>query len=161
MTTHDKTLERLQRSADCDQPAYEEALAEKDYITAIVLLELGIATNDFHAMFLMGVMLTQGLGIEKNLAAAAYWFHEAALRGHPDGQIAFATALTNGAGINIDEERAALWYFQAAQTGREAALEGLANLILKNPSVVGRHFDMGDFHQQWLKYKRPGRSGSH
>jgi TPR repeat protein len=72
--------------------------------------------------------------VPKNLEAAAFWFHAAALSGSPVAQYNLAVMYERGMGIDKDLPLALGWYALAARSGSQLALDRLAALV---PSLAG------------------------
>lgn len=63
--------------------------------------------------------------------AAAYWFEQAAAKGHREAQFELATMFENGRGVPQNYERAAALYRAAAEQGQEQSAIMLGDLFLK------------------------------
>ena len=65
-------------------------------------------------------MLTSGVGIEADLAQAAYWYRNAAEQGLTDAQYNLAMAHFRGAGVTQDYVEVFKWFHIAASYSRGA-----------------------------------------
>ena len=101
------------------------------------------------AMVQLGVMLGQGVGVQRNPSAATRWFHQAAKAHDLDGQTLFGLALVTGFGIARDEKKGLQWLYRAAQDGHLDALDALSELVVDNPDWIGCHVGMADLFALW------------
>jgi TPR repeat protein len=148
-------------SSPQDVPAYQKAIERKDYVAAIPLLHKAIRADDASAMAFYGSLISMGLGIEADIDEAVVWFRQSAVRGNPYGQAFFASCLAMGAGVPKDTSEAAFWLFKAAKLGHPHALDRLADLVMEDPSVVGKHFTMEEFRKFWRAHKTPRMGAVH
>ncbi|MBU0750718.1 MAG: SEL1-like repeat protein [Gammaproteobacteria bacterium] len=88
----------------------------------LVLIRQGARLGQPRAMVQLGVMLGQGVGVERNPSAATRWFHQAAKAYDRDGQTLFGLALVTGFGIARDEKKGLQWLYRAAQDGQRPGL---------------------------------------
>jgi hypothetical protein len=95
--------------------AYEEWLP---------LAELG----DVEAQYNLGVMYDEGAGVERDLAAAAAWYHKAAEQGFVDAQTNLGIMYYHGQGVARDPAEAAYWFREAASHGDDEAAGYLQRL---------------------------------
>ena len=91
--------------------------------------QTGFALAQLNAAF----MYLEGDGIPKELDAAAFWFHEAALAGSPIAQYNLGVMYEGGLGIGKDLPRALGWYALAARSGNQHAMDRLAVLVPAPP----------------------------
>ncbi len=66
------------------------------------------------AEFMLGAMYFYGKGVQRNDAVAAIWFHKAAIKGNPSGQLAFGSLHIRGLGVRQDLVKAYGWLTVAA-----------------------------------------------
>ena len=130
-----------------EDPPYYAPLLAGDYAAAVPLLQQAIHQEDGHAMGVMASLLAMGRGVEQNIDEAALWFRQAAVRGDVLGQTAFGLCLATGHGVDKDPQEGAYWLFRAATAGHRTAAESLGDLVLKDQSLVGKHFSMDDVAQ--------------
>ena len=100
--------------------------ARADFNSAVVSYDLGkfySARNDFLALaeighagaeFMLGVMRFYGKGVPPDDAMAAIWFYKAAIKGNPNGQLAFGSLHIRGLGLRQDLVKAYGWLSVAA-----------------------------------------------
>lgn len=101
--------------------AGETAYNQKDYTTAYQLLKPEAEAGDRQAQYYLGVMLRKGLGIDRDLSAAANWFTKAAKQGQREAINTLATLYRLGEGMPQDHQQALRWYQEAAKFGFENA----------------------------------------
>ena len=80
------------------------------------------------AMFNIGVLYAQGLGLERNDKIAFEWYRKSAEGGYAPAQFNFGTAYANGLGVEADDALAAKWWQAAANQGHLQAQYNLATL---------------------------------
>jgi hypothetical protein len=100
--------------------------ARADFNGAVVAYDLGKfapARDEFlvlaqrghaGAEFMLGAMRFYGKGVRRNDALAAIWFHKAAIKGNPSGQLAFGSLYIRGLGVRQDLVKAYGWVTVAA-----------------------------------------------
>ncbi|MBA3660840.1 MAG: sel1 repeat family protein [Gammaproteobacteria bacterium] len=102
----------------------------QDYAMAFLLMREAAAKGNAQAMFEVGRLHMQGLGVTQNYPNALQWLSLAA--GSPyyvvDAMFALGEVYEQGLGIQIDLQQALIWYAQAADKGHRAAKEKLSNL---------------------------------
>lgn len=91
--------------------------------------------NDAVAMFNIGVLHAQGLGVKQDPAAAVDWYRKAADRGYAPAQFNLGASYHNGQGVERDDELAASWWQLAADQGEVQAQYHLAVLYLEGRGV--------------------------
>lgn len=91
---------------------------EKEYETALSLLEAAARLGEAGAQYYLAAMYEEGLGTEKDLKKAIYWCEKAAGQGGLEAQIK-AGDLRMREGIYYSS--AAYWYEAAAEAGNEYA----------------------------------------
>lgn len=104
------------------------ALDRKDFKKAYtLLLPLAKQGNSF-AQYNVGVMLAQGLGVDKNEKDAVSWYQKAAEQGDPDAQSNLALMYESARGTKQDYKKAMEWYLKAANQGDALAQHNLGSL---------------------------------
>lgn len=87
--------------------------------------------GDAEAQLHLGVMYSEGLGVEQSNEKAAEWYRKAAEQGNADAQVVLGCCYEFGDGLPIDLKKAALWYGLAGKQGHEKAAAALERLHLK------------------------------
>lgn len=80
-----------------------------------------------NAMYNLGVLHHQGLGMPKDMDKALYWYREAAKMGHPEAQYNLGIAHIEGIGTDYDPKIASTFFERAANNG---VMEAAYNLGL-------------------------------
>ena len=137
------------------EPDYCEPLRTLDYEAALAPLKVAIQHDDPVAMTAYGAMLVMGQGVEENYAEAAEWFMQAAVRGYTEGQLAIGACLAAGIGVCRNDEAAAYWLYMAGSKGQREAIDLLSTVVLRNESVVGKHFTYQAFYTLLKKARCP------
>jgi hypothetical protein len=78
----------------------------------------------------LGFLNQQGLGMPKNVEAAAVLYREAARAGVPVSLYNLGVLYETGEGVPRDAAEAARWYQRAVDAGMDEAAEGLMRLAL-------------------------------
>ena len=69
--------------------------------------------------------LVEGYGMQKDPQKAAYWYQQAAGKGHAEAQFNLGRLYSSGTGVKRDEEQAARWVSASATQGYAPALADL------------------------------------
>ena len=114
-----------------------QAFQAEDYETALVELEAAADADDKRALFLLGVMHQEGLGVEPDLERTVELWTLAA---EPPGadvfaQFNLAVLYEGGDGVERDVDRAIALYRLAADRGMAAAMLNLGVLYAQGTSV--------------------------
>jgi TPR repeat protein len=75
-------------------------------------------------------MLSEGLGIDQDPEAAAYWLLRAAQQGHSGAQVLLAESFESGNGVPVNRNAAKTWYQKAAEQGDHIAQYRFGQLLL-------------------------------
>ena len=84
----------------------------------------------------LGVCYEQGLGVEKDLVQAIYWYRKAAERGSASDQLNLGVHYENGEGVEKDIGQAIIWYRKAAKQGNARAHFNLGQLYIMGEGVI-------------------------
>jgi len=119
---------RLRRLEVLDNEQLQAMLtAEPRKAAQALVIAAGQGVVDAQA--LLGQILLDGRGIERDAALAVKWFAIAAHRGHPMAHNMLGRCHEHGWGCEANVERAAGHYLKAAQAGLDWGLYNLANLL--------------------------------
>ncbi len=127
-----------------DMSKAEEAFDNKDYKTALELLQIEAQRNQVKAAYLLGIMYRDGLGVPRDPERALKWFTEAAesnwIRavdklGSPEAQYEAGIMYRDGIGTEKDLNKAADWFEQAAGQGHSLSQEALGEMYLRGEGV--------------------------
>ncbi len=137
----------------CLSPFYPlSAPARADFNGAVVAYDHGKfdpARSEFQhlaqrghagAEFMLGAMYFYGKGVQRNDAIAAIWFHKAAIKGNPSGQLAFGSLHIRGLGVRQDLVKAYGWLTVAANH----AIPGLQQQALALRDEAARLMQPGE-----------------
>lgn len=103
-----------------------DALNRGDYDTALRVFGELADQGDADAMFELGRMHSEGLGVTPDEESAAALFLRAARLGHTDAQVAIGYAYDFALGVAHDPAQAEEWYARAVEGGSLTALNNLA-----------------------------------
>jgi Sel1 repeat len=84
------------------------------YIRALIEFEDPAKAGDAVAQANLGAIYYYGLGIAKDFAKAAQWYHAAALQGNLDAQLGLGVIYTTGQGVPPNFALARMWLSIAA-----------------------------------------------
>jgi TPR repeat protein len=101
------------------------------FLTAFSLALDRARSGDAVAQTLLGELLSRGLGVKQDLAAAADWYRLAADRGDAEALYALGRLHLEGRGVKQDFEKAADLFENAAEQGHGVAARELAYLLLQ------------------------------
>ncbi len=91
-------------------------------------LRAAAASGDGDALFEIARRYTNGIGVDRNLETAAFWYARAAEGGHAPSQYRIGNFYEKGHGVAVDPKGAADWYGKAAAQGNALAMHNLAVL---------------------------------
>lgn len=113
--------------------AYEQGLAAYRagrYGEALVGLRPHAKKGDTLAQLTLGNMYKNGLGVDKDVAQAARWYHKAAIQGDADAQFSLAVIYLSGGANKIE---AMNWLEKAAAQGHRHARCAYRYVLVKRP----------------------------
>src|SRR5690606_36045972 len=100
------------------------------FLTAFSLALQRAEKGDARAQTLLGVLLSRGLGVKQDLAAAADWYRLAGDAGDPEAQYALGQFYLDGTGVKQDAAKAAGLFRKAADAGQAVAAREFGYLLL-------------------------------
>lgn len=103
-----------------------DALDRGDYEAALRIFGELAAANDADALYALGTMHADGLGVPADHRLAAEHFRRAAELGHAGGQVAIGYASDFALGVPHDPAQAERWYAKAMASGSITAMNNLA-----------------------------------
>ncbi len=114
--------------------AYQRGLYKTAYNLALPRAQDG----DPAAQTLLAELLSRGLGVPVDAAAAAKWYAAAAERGIPEAQFQYALMLLDGRFVKRDEREAHALMQEAAEAGNPLAQFNFAQLLVaETPGEAG------------------------
>ncbi|MGH6924597.1 MAG: tetratricopeptide repeat protein [Propylenella sp.] len=129
------------------------------FLTAFALALERAEAGDAVAQTLLGVLLSRGLGVKQDLAAAADWFRLAGKGGDAEALYALGQFYVDGRGVEKDTTEAAKLFRQAADNGHAGAARELGYLLLagngaeQNAMLAAAYFSraarLGDMDAQY------------
>lgn len=119
---------------------------EQDVARAAGLMRVAADAEIGDAQHGLGVLYSRGLGLERNTAEAAKWFHKAARNGSIAGTVEYAIALFNGEGVAKNEALAARYFRRAASQGNAIAQNRLARLYATGRGVPRNLVEAAAWH---------------
>ena len=105
------------------------------FLTAFSLALDRAKEGDAPAQTLLGVLLSRGLGVKQDVAAAADWYELAGKAGDPEALYALGRFYFEGQGVKLDTAAAADLFRQAADKGHSVAARELGYLLLEGKGV--------------------------
>lgn len=124
----------LQRKELLDGDQLRAMLAEHPAKAAQAIIAAA-ADNVLEAQALLGQILLDGKGIERDPKLALTWFDIAARKGHLMARNMMGRCFEHGWGCSADPARAAAHYEQAARAGLDWSLYNLGNLLATGRGV--------------------------
>jgi uncharacterized protein len=118
-----------------DFKAAASALDAGDYNKALKLLQPLAKQGVPGAMYVLGVMYSEGKGVPKDYAAALAWHRQAADRGHPLSQYEIGVMYDRGLGVRKDPSEAFKWFGRAAELGYAMAQVNLGALYATGEGI--------------------------
>ena len=120
--------------ADLYDDAYN-AYKNKDYEAAISIWSSDELKEDPRALFSLGRLHMQGVGLEKDEALAVEFYIAAAEGGHLSAQFNLGLAYFKGRGVDKDFDKAMEWWEKAADAGHSAAQYNIGALLWEGQVV--------------------------
>ncbi len=106
-----------------------------DYDNAIPVCRKAARAGNAESAWLMGQMMSQGLGGQKNESEALKWFRIAARENHADSLYNLAVMLDMGQGTEENNSEAVKWYSKAAEQGHVHSQHNLALMYAHGEGV--------------------------
>lgn len=123
----DETPDEAPDAALAEAPAAAGPAVPQEIAPAA--LREAASAGEAAALFEIGNRYAQGIGVERDLAAAAQWYEMAAERGLAVAQYRIANMYDKGTGVARDSARARTLYQLAAAQGNAGAMHNLAVLL--------------------------------
>lgn len=129
------------------------SLRQEDYSRAAEAFRPLAEKGERTAMYNLGLLLDQGLGLERDRVSAATWYRLAADGGDPRAQYNLALLFIEGQGVDQDYDRAVELLRQAAEKGLARAQYNLGILSYEGLGMPISY----DRSRQW--FSRASRNG--
>lgn len=104
------------------------AYSSTDYATALAEWQDLAEAGDTNACFGMGLLYSNGFGVDLNDELALKYYDQAATQGHAEAQYNLGVMHQNGWGVPLDEDEGIKWYRLAADQGVVGALLALGRV---------------------------------
>ena len=111
------------------------AFLGKDYGAALADWTRAGTVGNARAMYDIGLLYDQGLGVPQNYAKAMAWYREAAAAGDTYAMTAVGVLYAKGHGVPQDRGAAATWFRRAAERGNAVAMVNLGVLYRRGWGV--------------------------
>jgi len=105
-----------------------DAYLDGDYEKAFEVWNPLATGGDAVAMFNIGVLYSQGLGVPEDLEQGVNWYRQSAIKGYAPAQFNLGVAFREGKGIRKSPEKASQWFRAAAEQDHRHAQYNLASL---------------------------------
>ena len=105
-----------------------DAYLNGDYKKAFDIWDPLATGGDAVAMFNIGVLYSQGLGVPEDLEQGVNWYRQSAIKGYAPAQFNLGVAFREGKGIRKSSEKASQWFRAAAEQDHRHAQYNLASL---------------------------------
>lgn len=112
------------------------ALQQKDFSGALAVFGPLASDGNGDALFMLGVMHENGLGLDKDLHAAATWYLRAAEAGVASAQYNIGVFYQLGKGVERDPGQALHWHSRAAEQGHHRAQNNLGTMYYTGAGTV-------------------------
>ena len=113
-----------------------EALAKKDYPSALKELQPLAEKGDAYAQFHLAELYSNGSGVAMDEKLAVSWYQKSAAQGYVAAQTMLGIMYENGAGTKLDYSKAASWYRKAAEQGDPVAQSLLGAMYVEGLGVA-------------------------
>lgn len=124
-----------------------ESETEWDEETLQRLYELATEKENPEAMYLLGTIFDQGIGVSQNYQEAFKWYQRAADRGHGEAMNCLGVLYTLGDGVPKDYAEALSWYGKAVEHGSVSAMNNIATLYYHGLGVERSYTDAAEWFQ--------------
>lgn len=132
------------------------AYQQQDYDTAFIQLSISAAQGNDDAYYALATMYKAGLGVDRNLETALYFFQKAALRDHADAHYVLARLYEEGSDpIVADKPLALFHYYRAAFLKHPEALTDLAYFYARGSYLEKNSEKAVKFYQQAAQLGQP------
>lgn len=118
---------------------YEKGMSHyrsKEYKEALKWFRESSGLGSADAMYMMGIMNTDGNGIDKSNKRAVKWMVKAAENGHVEAMRIVGNCYCHGVAVEQDDKTAADWYRRAADGGDASAMFSLACYLFSGEGLT-------------------------
>jgi TPR repeat protein len=132
-----------------------DALARKDYATAMKEYRPLAERGNAEAQYRVGRMLEFGQGVPQDKAQGIAWIRKAAAQNHADAQQELGVIYATGDGVKQDDVQAVEWFRKAATQGDAMAQYNLGLMYAKGQGVTKDYAQAIDW---WRKSATQGNA---
>lgn len=151
-----------------------------DIAAALPYLEKDARADDPEAAYILGLLYSNGDGVERNLSMALGWFQRAASNGSQDAAFQLGDAHRLGLGTPKDIDKSILFYTRAADDGIPKAAQALARIYRLGDGVrrdystaihwleaaASQHYapayhELGRLHLEGIGVSKDARAAAH
>lgn len=124
----------LEALAQMPTAQWQQLLSEPPAVLA-AWLQAASGLGDAGLQTMLGQLLLEGRGINKDVSVAYSHFVAASEQGHAMAMNMRARCLEHGWGVVVDHAQAAAWYLRAAEQGLDWGMYNYANLLAQGKGV--------------------------
>ena len=136
--------------------AREEARAHRTGAVAQRGLVAEAETGDVMSQALLGWLMSEGLGVDRDEVLAFSWAAKSAKSGHPLGQNLLGTLYAGGRGVDKDIGEALIWFRAAADQNLAQAQFNIGKIHAYSP----RHKDPEEAVKWWTRAAEQNHPGA-
>ncbi|THB68336.1 MAG: sel1 repeat family protein [Desulfovibrio sp.] len=135
-------------SVETGDAAYDQA----DYATALASYEQGAAEGDPEAIFVLGVMYSNGQGVAQDQDRAMAYYEQAADLDCPLSHSALGYRYLSGQGVEQDDGQALFHFLKGAMNGSEVSMYALGYMfeqgrgVEADPELARYWYDLAKGH---------------
>ena len=102
--------------------------SKNDYLKALEWLVKAAEKGDSDAMYNIGMLYYEGLGVDQNYSLSKDWYLKASENGNVFAMNNIGNQYKEGLGVAKDYDNAIEWYRKAAKTGNSDAMENIGDM---------------------------------
>ncbi len=112
------------------------------------------------ALYLLGVVSEQGLGVARDEVAAAEFYRRAAQKGHRPSQLRWGLALLRGAGVDANPAEGETWLRRAALAGDPEAAALVGNIYATGGKLPPNYAEVANWFRRAAEAGHKGAARS-
>lgn len=106
------------------------------------------ANGHTSAQYQVGVLYSNGQGVERDYKEAVNWYRRAAARGHAEAQNSLCFVYSKGQGVEQDYKEAVKWCRKAAESGHVQAQYNLGTMYFKGLGTVQDFIEAANWYRE-------------